>query len=187
MRILWRSIILLTFCGLIPLEGNAADPSGERLVIDAPLFEPESIVLKKSALGSLQPLLEELRSDPSLRISIEGHLDASGAPGKDLRLTRDRSWVINNWLVAQGVEPGRITPIGYGGTRPRLATATGDGSAPKQTRIEIVKTRGGFPVAVFVSTEHRFEEVIDGAEVLHDYVVRNTGTAELLIREVKTG
>ena len=187
MRIVLLSFILLTVFGLIPTQGNATNQTADRLILDGSIFEPESTILKKSAIPSLQPLLNELTSDPSLRLSIESHVDATGSPDKDLLLTRDRSWVINNWFVAQGVEPGRITPVGYGSTRPRLETATKEKTPLKHTRIEIVKARGGYPVAVFSSTQHQFEEVVDGVEVLHDYVVRNTGTAELLIREVKTG
>ena len=54
-------------------------------------------------------------------------------------------------------------------------------------RIEITKTRDLFPVAVFPETEYQFEAVADGMEIQHDFVVQNTGTAELDIKEVKTG
>ncbi len=54
-------------------------------------------------------------------------------------------------------------------------------------RTEITKTRDLFPVAVFPETEYPFDAVADGMEVRHDFIVQNTGTAELGIKEVKTG
>ena len=54
-------------------------------------------------------------------------------------------------------------------------------------RTEITKTRDLFPVAVFPETEYPFEAVADGIEIRHDFIVQNTGTAELDIKKVKTG
>jgi len=57
----------------------------------------------------------------------------------------------------------------------------------KNDRIEITKTRDLFPEAVYPETEYQFEPVADGMEIQHDFVVKNTGTAELDIKEVKPG
>ncbi len=34
---------------------------------------------------------------------------------------------------------------------------------------------------------YKFEQVLEGTEVLHDFVVQNKGTAELIIKKVKPG
>jgi len=60
-----------------------------------------------------------------------------------------------------------------------------DSQIPERT--DITKTRDLFPVAVFPETEYPFEAVADGMEVQHDFIVQNSGTAELDIKEVKTG
>lgn len=186
MRIALLSLIFFAVTHLVSSAVIADNQAGNRTTLEGPIFDQGSSVLKKSAMPSLQALLEELRSDPSLRISVESHTEASGEPNKDLRLTRNRSQIIFNWLVAQGVEAGRISPLGYGSTRPLVEKKPNQGAA-QNTRIEIVKTREGFPVAEFPSTSFQFEPVVDGMDVRHEYVVRNTGTAELLIKEVKTG
>lgn len=54
-------------------------------------------------------------------------------------------------------------------------------------RVDITPTRGLLPVAVFPETEYPFEPVADGMEVRHDFIVQNAGTADLDIKEVKTG
>jgi hypothetical protein len=186
MRIALLSFIFFAVTSLIPTGVLADNQAGNRTILEGLTFDQGSFVLKKTVIPSLQPLLEELQSDPSLRISIESHANATGEPDKDLRLTRQRSQIIFNWLVAQGVEAGRISPLGFGSTRPLVEKEPKEGAA-KNNRIEIVKTRQGFPVAEFPSTGFQFEPVVDGMDVRHEYVVRNTGTAELLIKEVKTG
>ena len=186
MRIACLSFIVCVLTSLYSPDASADNPIGDRSILEGVTFDRASSLLKKAAIPSLQPILEQLQQDPSLRISIESHVDATGDPEKDQRLTRNRSRTIYNWFVAQGIEGGRISPAGYGSTRPLTEKAI-DGGKPTSTRIEIVKTREGYPVAEFPSTRYQFEPVVDGMEVRHEYVVRNTGTAELLIKEVKTG
>ena len=43
------------------------------------------------------------------------------------------------------------------------------------------------PVAELPSPVFEFSPVIDGTEILHDFVIRNTGNAELRIKQIKTG
>ena len=43
------------------------------------------------------------------------------------------------------------------------------------------------PAVVFPQTLYEFSPVLDGAEVVHEFVVQNKGTATLNIERVKTG
>jgi ABC-type glycerol-3-phosphate transport system substrate-binding protein len=43
------------------------------------------------------------------------------------------------------------------------------------------------PLAVAPEPIFQFEPVLDGEEVVHDFVVENRGTAELVIHKVQTG
>jgi hypothetical protein len=43
------------------------------------------------------------------------------------------------------------------------------------------------PVAVYPETFYEFSAVLDGSEVVHDFVVQNKGLATLQIERVKTG
>ncbi len=43
------------------------------------------------------------------------------------------------------------------------------------------------PNAEAVDPNYRFDPVLDGAEVVHEFVIRNTGDAPLEIEKVKTG
>lgn len=186
MRIVLISFIFCCFASISSIGAFADQSIGDRTILEGVTFDKESTMLEKAAIPSLQPLLEQMQSDPSLQMTIESHVDATAEPDNDLRLTRRRSQAIFNWFVAHGVEASRIDPVGYGSTRPLVERKTKDETV-NNDRIEIVKSRSGYPVAEFLSTRHEFEPIVDGMEVRHDYVVRNTGTAELLIKEVKTG
>jgi hypothetical protein len=43
------------------------------------------------------------------------------------------------------------------------------------------------PSAVFPETSYEFLPVLDGAKVVHEFVIQNKGTAPLKVERVKTG
>jgi hypothetical protein len=43
------------------------------------------------------------------------------------------------------------------------------------------------PSAFISQPEYTFEPVVDGTQVMHDYVIQNRGTKTLEIQKVKTG
>ncbi len=71
---------------------------------------------------------------------IEGHTDNVGAAEFNLELSRDRAQAVKTWLVDNaGVDPGRLTPVGHGLTRPIADNGTNEGRA-RNRRVELVKT-----------------------------------------------
>ena len=43
------------------------------------------------------------------------------------------------------------------------------------------------PTAFLPKTQYAFPPVLEGAEVLHDFILQNNGTAPLEIKKVRTG
>ncbi len=43
------------------------------------------------------------------------------------------------------------------------------------------------PLAVVLESVYKFNPVLDGEEIVHDFVIQNRGTAELKIYKVETG
>ena len=43
------------------------------------------------------------------------------------------------------------------------------------------------PSAVFPETSYEFPAVLDGAKVVHEFIIQNKGTATLKVERVKTG
>lgn len=82
-------------------------------------FEPGSSRLAVQAGAYIEPIAALLRADPSLRMVIEGHTDASGVPARNLMLSWDRAMTVFKVLVERyGIDPARLQPLGRGSMDP---------------------------------------------------------------------
>jgi peptidoglycan-associated lipoprotein len=59
-----------------------------------------------------------LKKFPAVRISLEGHADERGTREYNLALGDRRANSARDFLVALGVNPGRIKTVSYGKERP---------------------------------------------------------------------
>ena len=71
------------------------------------------------ALDSLATLLEE---NPSVTIELSSHCDYRGRDEYNLRLSQRRAESVVNYLVQKGLPAERLTPVGYGESRPKIVT-----------------------------------------------------------------
>jgi outer membrane protein OmpA-like peptidoglycan-associated protein len=67
----------------------------------------------------LQAVLTTLNDSPSLtKLRIEGHTDNVGTEPYNQKLSQDRADNVAKWLVAHGIDAGRIETKGFGSSRP---------------------------------------------------------------------
>ena len=59
-----------------------------------------------------------LQKYPSVRVSIEGHCDERGTREYNLALGERRASATKDYLVARGIDGGRISTISYGKEKP---------------------------------------------------------------------
>jgi hypothetical protein len=157
-----------------------------RVVLEGVEFGQDTAVLKKSSLTALQPLLDELKGDPHLSVTLEVYYDSRQSEDKNLKLSKARAQVLFNWLTANGIDASRIRYTGRGAAQPVADRHTAEGRA-KNSRVEIVKTRDVYPAVEVPVKSFNFEPVVDGTEVYHDFLIRNAGTSPLHINDVRTG
>lgn len=69
------------------------------------------------------------------RVRIEGHTDSVGGREYNLKLSQDRASAVQQFLIAQGVNPSRLDSAGYGFDRP---VVKGKPQAPSNRRVELV-------------------------------------------------
>ncbi|MES2045997.1 MAG: peptidoglycan-associated lipoprotein Pal [Pseudomonadota bacterium] len=81
----------------------------------------------------LDSQVQWLRQWPNVPISLEGHCDERGTREYNLALGDRRANAAKNYLVARGVNPGRISTISYGKERP-LALGSDEASWAQNRR-----------------------------------------------------
>lgn len=81
-------------------------------------FAFDSAALPASAQDMIGRMAEFLKESPDVNIRIEGHTDAAGAPGYNMSLSQRRALSVAEYLVAQGIDPARMLPVGKGMAEP---------------------------------------------------------------------
>ena len=72
-----------------------------------------------------------------VKFSVDGHTDAVGNRDYNLDLSKRRAQSVTDYLIAQGADPSRVEPHGYGFDKPRPGTAP---TAPGNRRVEFSRT-----------------------------------------------
>jgi len=99
-------------------------------------FEYNSSNLKPQASAQLKLLAKALTSDALAmdRFLIAGHTDAKGSAAYNQHLSLRRADAVKRFLVASGMEAGRLDTVGYGSEHLLLPDQPSD---PSNRRVEI--------------------------------------------------
>jgi chemotaxis protein MotB len=109
------------------------------VLADAVLFDSGLAELKPTARDLLTTVAEQLHTLPN-PVVIEGHTDnvpiRHGRYGSNWELSMARAYSVLRFFEEHGIEPSRLSGIGYGEQRPAADNATPEGRAHNR-RIEI--------------------------------------------------
>lgn len=83
----------------------------------------------------LDLVLSRLQQEPDLRLEIRGYTDNRGDPAVNRRLSLQRAQAVRDWLVASGIDTGRLEVRGLGDADPIDSNATAEGRQ-RNRRIE---------------------------------------------------
>jgi OmpA-OmpF porin, OOP family len=99
-------------------------------------FKPSSDQLTESSVEPLEEVVKVLTDHPSLKMQIEGHTDSTGQAEMNLKLSKQRAESVKNYLTGKGIDPSRLTSIGYGSSKPLQSNATFEGRRNNR-RVEL--------------------------------------------------
>ena len=77
--------------------------------------------ITKASEDELLKLVKLLNDNPNITIELSAHTDMKGNEVFNQELSQKRAQSCCDFLVAQGIERERLTPVGYGKTKPVIA------------------------------------------------------------------
>ena len=101
-------------------------------------FETGKSEIKQESQKIIDQIADMLKTNATLKISVEGHTDNVGNSTSNQTLSENRAKSVMNALITKGIDKSRLKSKGWGQTKPITDNNTEDGKA-KNRRVEIVK------------------------------------------------
>lgn len=101
-------------------------------------FDTNKAVIKPESMPLVKQIVDLLKSQPALKVSIEGHTDNQGNAAANKTLSLDRAKAVITAVAAEGIKADRMTAEGWGQEKPVADNRTEEGRA-KNRRVELVK------------------------------------------------
>lgn len=102
-------------------------------------FDFNQATIKPESAEVLGQVAELLKTQPVLKLSIEGHTDNVGKSAYNLDLSRKRAASVKEYLVSKfQIDPARLATQGFGDSKPIAKNDTDAGRAQNR-RVELVK------------------------------------------------
>jgi outer membrane protein OmpA-like peptidoglycan-associated protein len=102
-------------------------------------FDFDSATLRPESGPVLKEIAEALQHNPGWKIKIDGHTDNIGGDAYNLQLSQRRAGAVKQALIGEyGIVADRMTPEGFGASRPKASNDTVEGRALNR-RVELVR------------------------------------------------
>jgi outer membrane protein OmpA-like peptidoglycan-associated protein len=88
----------------------------------------------RSTLDEVSGVLSEYRKTA---VVVQGHTDSTGSEEHNQGLSERRAGSVLNYLVGRGIDPQRITALGYGESEP-VASNDSEGGRQRNRRVDIL-------------------------------------------------
>ena len=99
-------------------ESQIGRPTPGMSVMDVVYFDFNDSTLREDAKAMLARNAEWLRSNPQVRVQVEGNCDERGTEEYNLALGDRRATAVKSYLTSLGIDGSRLSTISYGKERP---------------------------------------------------------------------
>jgi outer membrane protein OmpA-like peptidoglycan-associated protein len=121
-----------------PKNANVTVGKGEIFIKQQIQFAVDSATILPESSGLLTEIADALIKNPRIkRVEVQGHTDNTGTPDHNKQLSDERAASVVTWLTSHGVGGDRLTPKGYGQTKPLVPNVTA-GNRQKNRRVQFI-------------------------------------------------
>ena len=101
-------------------------------------FDTNKAVIKPESMPLVKQIVDLMKNQPTLKISIEGHTDNQGTAAANKTLSMERAKAVVAAVTAEGIKAARMEAVGWGQEKPIADNRSEDGRA-RNRRVELVK------------------------------------------------
>ena len=102
-------------------------------------FKTAEAIILEISFQNLDHLARKMEEKPEMQIEVAGHTDAVGSAATNQVLSEKRAEAVKTYLTQKGIDPTRISTVGYGEKIPILANDTEAGRAHnRRTEIRVI-------------------------------------------------
>ncbi|MEM7372535.1 MAG: OmpA family protein [Bacteroidota bacterium] len=120
-----------------PLEMKTNRPDTKLATV---YFNSGEVQVKEESKEELALILEILRTNPHIHLTLRGHADIVGSDNDNMDLSTYRARMVRAYLISEGISPARLSYIGYGNTIPSTLDRTDEGLAlNRRVEFHVIK------------------------------------------------
>jgi outer membrane protein OmpA-like peptidoglycan-associated protein len=110
---------------------------GKKVVLHGINFDTNKFKVLPESEWILEKARASMVAYPDVTVVIVGHTDNVGSDEDNRTLSQKRAQSVKDWLVAKGIDAGRMKVVGKGETEPMASNDTDDGRAQNR-RMEFL-------------------------------------------------
>jgi len=106
-------------------------------------FEFDKARLTPDARVLLDMVSDALLARTDIQVEVAGHTDSKGSDAYNQKLSERRALAVKEYLAGRGVEPSRMTAVGYGEVQPVADNGTDEGREyNRRTELKVTGSTG---------------------------------------------
>ncbi len=123
-------------------EVGASIDTGQIYVLKHVRFVAEQSIFMDRSYLELDQLYKFLLMNPTVKISIQGHVNGPGSPNTPYyqKLSEDRTQAVQMYLMEHGIKSARLSKKGFGNSKMLFPSPESEPEAEANRRVEILIT-----------------------------------------------